>query len=543
MSIPITGTFQPTAGDNTFPLLEDVNFLGGFRAVPDHTARDAISALDRKQGMQVVTNNDGAIWALGSDLTTWTQVSQLTFAYVAAMAAIDATAVPDGTLASVGTVNAIYRIEKSPPSAVLAAVDAVNIVAATLPAGAIWARLGGLNQNARYQTDWYVDTATGSDAATGLLGAPLKTLGEVARRLQGVILQVSVTVHLAAGAYGACIFAFEFGAIDGILFLVIGTVSSSAAVALTGVTARNPLTSTRGQIQASTTFVDRTRLRLTSGAGSGATAEVTQVIGAGDCYVTAWGQISNVQFGTLLNTASPVVGDTFVVDTLLSSVSLIDMSCVSSLRGRVVIQDCNVRNVSPSPMSHRAYGNQSMTTASSSLIYRCNFSDAGGSSFRGMSCMIYCCSIDGISFVESGRVALGGGALRGALTVQEAGEVLQRGTCTFDGGRVVVNGGFWSSNGIDVEFCDAAGGIAFQVTRGGRVFCNGGSAPWWSANTSFVTGVSVGTGSCIAYTTVPTVSAVTQQVLLGGVAQTYSAVNTPGGLVNAVNGACMAVLT
>lgn len=42
-----------------------------YRAVADNTARDAISSLERVEGMLVRTNDSGNFWILAADLTTW----------------------------------------------------------------------------------------------------------------------------------------------------------------------------------------------------------------------------------------------------------------------------------------------------------------------------------------------------------------------------------------------------------------------------------------------------------------------------------------
>jgi hypothetical protein len=46
---------------------------GGIRWMVDHAARDAISVPRRSDGMWVGTLDDGKMWMLGSDLTTWTE--------------------------------------------------------------------------------------------------------------------------------------------------------------------------------------------------------------------------------------------------------------------------------------------------------------------------------------------------------------------------------------------------------------------------------------------------------------------------------------
>lgn len=53
----------------SFPLMEDVSFLGGLRAVVDITERDAIAAEYRKAGMFVFTQTEGQLWRLDAGLT------------------------------------------------------------------------------------------------------------------------------------------------------------------------------------------------------------------------------------------------------------------------------------------------------------------------------------------------------------------------------------------------------------------------------------------------------------------------------------------
>lgn len=57
--------------DGAFPVARASEILGGFRSVGDITARDAIPAALREAGMFVRTNNDGVVYVLESDLTTW----------------------------------------------------------------------------------------------------------------------------------------------------------------------------------------------------------------------------------------------------------------------------------------------------------------------------------------------------------------------------------------------------------------------------------------------------------------------------------------
>lgn len=60
-----------------FPLLDDADLLGGFRACTSTVTRDAIPASYRKEGMFVWTNVDSKLWRLGAGLTNadWIEVT------------------------------------------------------------------------------------------------------------------------------------------------------------------------------------------------------------------------------------------------------------------------------------------------------------------------------------------------------------------------------------------------------------------------------------------------------------------------------------
>lgn len=461
----------------------------------------------------------------------------------ALLGATDASTLPNGSVASVGITNGLYRLETAPSAAVIAGADGVNIVTATGLVGAVWTRLGNWNQDARYVTDWYCDPA-GNDANDGLtIGTPVRNISEIARRLRGVPLQVAVTIHLAAGSYGAVDFGdVQFAPIDLLTLTIQGAISSTAAQTLTTVTARVPAANTPEEITSTGfVFVHKNRLRLVSGAGSGAMAWVTTVVGVGDAITTAWQQISSLTAGTQTTTANPAPGDQFVVDTLLSTVTMCNMRAISETRSRVSVIDCNVSTAAPGsiPTAHRMTGNMNATVGAGAMFYRCHFSDAGGTNLLDCNCLVFCCDIETQILVQRGFVSLAGGCCYGTVQGFDGAEIFHRGSYTLDGGRVICSSSLWQSNGPDLEFRNTAGGIGVLCFDGGTMFPT--SSLWWGSNTSCATGVQVSAGSRILYTTLPTLPGATQQVLLGGTAFTYAAVNSGGGMTNAVNGATMAL--
>lgn len=76
--VGLTGKTVPLNG-GSFPVFEDIDGLGGLRAVADTAARDLIFTLDRKIGMQVITQNDGQGYQLvgGTANANWQPVNGL----------------------------------------------------------------------------------------------------------------------------------------------------------------------------------------------------------------------------------------------------------------------------------------------------------------------------------------------------------------------------------------------------------------------------------------------------------------------------------
>jgi hypothetical protein len=71
--VKITGFISPTDSDDTYPVTDPRYGIGGYREVADHAERDAISDERRRAGMLVYTANDGLVWQMASDLTSWTE--------------------------------------------------------------------------------------------------------------------------------------------------------------------------------------------------------------------------------------------------------------------------------------------------------------------------------------------------------------------------------------------------------------------------------------------------------------------------------------
>lgn len=70
MAVTVIDTLEPkNAG--TFPIARADQLLGGFMQVADNTARDAIPAARRSEGMRVHVQASGLVYRLAANLTTW----------------------------------------------------------------------------------------------------------------------------------------------------------------------------------------------------------------------------------------------------------------------------------------------------------------------------------------------------------------------------------------------------------------------------------------------------------------------------------------
>jgi hypothetical protein len=248
---------------------------------------------------------------------------QLNPANIAALQAINATSLPSGTIADTGVVGDLYRLNKSPNAGELAAVDATNIVAVTTPAGSIFERTGLVNRSFWFVAAWFIDAAAGNDANDGLSsGTALKTTEELSRRLcpggQQLVVQQNTTVTLAAGTYGALELNLIAPVGASVSFTVNGAFTSSAPITLATVVDTVALASApvRGRITtASGTFVDKKRIRATSGPSAGAITFCTGLNSATDAWVKTWFLESS------LSQVNIAPGTTVVVDTLGVTVS------------------------------------------------------------------------------------------------------------------------------------------------------------------------------------------------------------------------------
>ncbi len=276
--VGITGKIKPKDG-GAFPVWEDIDGEGGYRSVATIGDRNTFSAapLYCKTGMLCYVETLQCVYELAPDLTTWN----------------------------------FYA-----PSPRLS-----------------------------LQTDWYVSTTGDVNADGKTLGAAI-TQEELQRRLfpraSALMMTNDVTIHFAAGTYFTQLFnAATASATSTVFNLILDyEISSSAEMTLTGVVQTVASTKQRGRLTvAAGTFVDRERIRLTTGANAGAMTYSSGLVAANplDTYVDLFGPSSFAQFHIPL---PATVGDKVVVDTLLCSVSRLEV--IAHPRVRVTVKSARI---------------------------------------------------------------------------------------------------------------------------------------------------------------------------------------------------------
>jgi len=69
--VKVAGFISPSDTTDTYPVVDPIYGIGGYREVADITERDAITIPRRRAGMLVLTQNNFIVWQLNPDLVTW----------------------------------------------------------------------------------------------------------------------------------------------------------------------------------------------------------------------------------------------------------------------------------------------------------------------------------------------------------------------------------------------------------------------------------------------------------------------------------------
>lgn len=427
------------------------------------------------------------------------------------------TALPNGSLASVASVGSLFRLETAPSAAVLAATDGITVVQPVANPAHRWVRIPTSNDvNFAYVASWFVNAAAGSDDNDGLgAGTALKTVAELGRRLAGLTIGQNVTVTLGSGTYGNLEFTFKLP--DSLTFVVSGNVTSSANDTITAVTATVPATNTRGAITGTApVWVDKSRLRLTSGALSGAIACVTRIIGGAQANVSRWGRFASAT-ATTPTIGEPAINDTYVVDTLNTSIGEVLLAWQGD--GEFVVKDCVVsgsaQNIPGSWIVPR--------------FMNCIFNATSGRSDFDY-CEIFllgCQALTPVS-IEYSIVACRNNVFAGGVNVDFEGALQTAYSNCFDGATLTAQHSSTVYNQLlsaDVQFVDITNPASncVQVADGAVVNTAVATGIFWGANNACAAAIRVVSASAFTYQVKPIIPGGATDTIIGGVNVSYAA--------------------
>jgi len=212
---------------------DDGDVRGGVHIVADTTARDAIPAAMRKQGM-VARLYDGSEYSLGADLTTWTNISTATTSIT------EATGLAGIKALSSASSSPIIRVWRdsgktdaefwSKQPAATATADDITVVTVT-DASCQFHRVIGSGPVAKWlaQAAWYVDATSGSDWDTGATGHALSTSDEIQRRWgANPVLPQTTAVNIAWGSVAMPSVSLKARGLDSTCLLTVQGVPSAA---------------------------------------------------------------------------------------------------------------------------------------------------------------------------------------------------------------------------------------------------------------------------------------------------------------------------
>jgi len=340
------------------------------------------------------------------------------------------TNLPDGTIASVYSIGALFQLVKSPSASLLAAVDGITVVASTATAGSIWVRIEATsNQRFGIEPPLFIDPVSGSDDNDGLLiGTPLKSADEWSRRMNGVTVKVpSFTLNCASGDVGSFFGKQYFDGAAAVTIRIVGAKSLSATMTVASITAENSAPGVQQEYwlvkTGGPTLTGAERLRiLTSGtaANVGATACVRGFEG-GDAthpYTSTW---SNGE--TSLANLFAAAGDTFAVETLLTTFRADDMDTRNIGQGCILMfVDMAHPAVTSVPGISPSSNNARVTPSGDHLFISCIFGTTGGAIVRVDNDQLW---FRGCEFKTQTHFV--GGGPSGIVAYQ----------CTFRGGAVI----------------------------------------------------------------------------------------------------------
>jgi hypothetical protein len=386
---------------------------------------------------------------------------------------------------------------------------------------------------------WFIDPVAGLDTNDGItVGTALKTLVEWGNRVQQI--HQNVTVTIAAGTVAGALFSTI--QTNGFSILILGNVTSSAPDVLAAdvTTVSGAAITNAGAVRGLSTatagaFVDKTRLRVTTGANAGVMAFVTRVVVAGaggQANRDQWAQATNVRTSNVITNVGVQTGQSYVVDTLNTIVSIGRLEQLGP--GRIAIQDCRV-TASASQARIRCFADP--VDGAGVLFYSCIFPNATlvvGHNIMFMACQMLS------SFQQLGGISFLRKCVFCSIVTIDLAKV-QAQFNTFDGGSLALNvDGNWDQVGGDLQFVDGTTLNAIVINPFGNWYGHGGALVWGLNNAYTGTTFSVlGKGAWV-YVLAPSIpGGATGDCTIGGTIKTYAQLPYNETTTTANNGAGM----
>lgn len=534
----------------------------------NHTTRDALLSNITTLGTLVRTLNDGIVWEVTSVgpvvYTAWSgsggvtsfntrvgAVVPVSGDYAASGVTNDSSVTGTGVkgalntlLASLGTTNSTVAALVTGVSSVFGRAGAVaaavgdylasqitndSTVAGTRVSDALntLKALAGSavpgNTAAASVAAWFVSASTGSDSNNGQSSG---TAFATTEKLQNTLcpngikctLQQSTAFTIDSGSYGELLLNLDIPVGSGFAVAINGKVTSGASITLASVVNTvESASAVRGRLTtASGTFVDKARIRSTSGVTAGAITYSMGLTGATDTWVKTWNLPGT---GGVVNVAN---GTTCVIDTLTTTIARFRLTAYGGLIG--AIGDL----IFPSGL----YVDAPTEGSQSFLVNGCQLGDAVTTwrvigNIQLTNCVY---GAAGGTALLVGQPIFRGSMILGPFDVQggsaNSAPSLQSGNA-FNGGSIVVGGTATTASdsiGLDspVEWTNGAG-MAIVLNSIGAVL--GIKGQQYGFGAPYTVGVSMVGGTHASATTAALVAIpATQPLQLAGNNRPYSAI-------------------
>lgn len=321
----------------------------------------------------------------------------------------------------------------------------------------------------------------------------------------------------------------------GVTFTVQGATAVTEQGTISAVTPTNPATSTRGTITntgGDPAFVDAQRLRLISGANTGALAWVTGLVAANQARVNRWGSV-NPAASTNPAIIEPAIGNAYAVDTLQTTLTNVQLRVRGE--GRLLIRDCIIAT----PGAVRLVNDQVSTGGV--YFYACRVAGAFAFFYDGEAAYVSSQFESPVSFSNT-LATIRNSVFRSNVDLVVGALTNFARSCCFRS-KLTVRQGLIQFTGTpgDMQFVDQpAGDFAIDVQMGGGVDADIGAVAWGADNGAMSAAIHVRSGASYTYadaTAKPTIPGGVADVNLGGTTFAYAAIPA----VNATNLAQMVV--